>query len=124
MLNIPLCRGYCRVPGECICRSGYFGAACQIGNCYALAIPHVCTCQEDSMALSFLVFLLDLMPCERRTPCRNGATCRNDGFGGYTCICRPGWEGTNCASDRNECASNPCQNGAICTVSCIALILA
>ena len=59
----------------------------------------------------------DLMPCERQTPCRNGATCSNDGSGGYTCTCTPGWEGTNCSSERNECASNPCQNGATCTVS-------
>ena len=61
----------------------------------------------------------DLMPCERQTPCQNGATCSNDGYGGYTCTCLSGWEGTNCGSERNECASNPCQNGATCTVSSI-----
>ena len=104
--------GYCRVPNECICRSGYSGATCQTGNCFTFCLP--CTGQ---MVMHFL--FPDLMPCERQTPCQNGATCSNDGSGGYTCTCLPGWEGTNCGSDRNECASNPCQNGATCTVSSI-----
>jgi len=79
--------GYCNEPNECICKVGYGGAHCQT----------------------------DLMPCERQMPCRNGATCTNDGSGGYICICQPGWEGMNCDRERNECASNPCQNGATCT---------
>ena len=35
----------------------------------------------------------------------------------YFCDCPPGWEGKNCERDRDECASNPCINGATCTVS-------
>ena len=63
-----------------------------------------------------LLLLIDLRPCERRSPCQNGATCRNDGRGGYTCSCPPGYEGTNCQSEVNECLPNPCQNQGTCTV--------
>ena len=59
---------------------------------------------------------IDLRPCERQSPCQNGATCTNDSRGGYTCSCAPGYEGTNCQSEINECLPNPCQNQGTCTV--------
>ena len=33
--------GYCRVPNECICRSGYSGATCQTGMWCTLEIFHM-----------------------------------------------------------------------------------
>ena len=36
---------------------------------------------------------------------------------GYRCACPVGFYGVNCETDRNECLSQPCQNGANCTVS-------
>ena len=57
---------------------------------------------------------LDL-PCEQEAPCQNGGNCTNDGTcsGGYTCSCPPGYSGTNCSEvNVDECASNPCVNGA------------
>ncbi|NXU58670.1 CRUM1 protein, partial [Turnix velox] len=30
------------------------------------------------------------------------------------CICQPGFSGATCTDNIDECASNPCQNGAIC----------
>ena len=32
----------------------------------------------------------------------------------YGCICVSGWTGSNCHIDINECALNPCLNGAKC----------
>ena len=53
------------------------------------------------------------LPCEQEAPCQNGGNCTNDGSGGYTCSCPPGYSGTNCGEvNVDECASNPCVNGA------------
>ena len=35
-------------------------------------------------------------------PCSHGGTCI-DLYDGYTCLCTPGWEGTECSEDVNEC---------------------
>lgn len=45
-------------------------------------------------------------------PCQNGI-CQANG-GGYTCACAPGFTGTNCEIDIDECQSSPCQNGGLC----------
>uniref|UniRef100_H2UBB8 Delta-like protein n=1 Tax=Takifugu rubripes TaxID=31033 RepID=H2UBB8_TAKRU len=41
--------------------------------------------------------------------CQNGGTCQ-----GRLCLCPPGFLGTHCETQRNECASRPCQNGGQC----------
>jgi len=33
----------------------------------------------------------------------------------FTCDCLPGYDGTNCEEDINECLTEPCKNGASCT---------
>ncbi|XP_074839313.1 neurogenic locus notch homolog protein 3-like, partial [Carettochelys insculpta] len=33
----------------------------------------------------------------------------------YKCECEPGWAGTSCDLNRNECESSPCQFGGTCT---------
>ena len=49
------------------------------------------------------------------SPCTSNGVCQsNSNQGDYTCICQPGYEGTNCETDKNECASQPCQNNANC----------
>jgi len=43
----------------------------------------------------------------------NGGTC-NDDVTDYSCDCQPGFKGKRCASEVDECASQPCHNGATC----------
>lgn len=33
---------------------------------------------------------------------------------GFSCTCRPGYTGSLCEVNNNECESSPCQNGGIC----------
>ena len=45
-----------------------------------------------------IFFHLDLFPCNHEPePCENGATCIDDGRGGYTCNCSSGYGGRNCS---------------------------
>lgn len=41
----------------------------------------------------------------------------NTGQGSYTCTCMPGYTGVKCELEMQECDSNPCRNGGLCTVS-------
>ena len=45
--------------------------------------------------------------------CQNGGTCHNNA-GSYECWCAPGWSGTHCERDINECAFMVCMNGGTC----------
>ena len=53
--------------------------------------------------------IIDINECDP-DPCQNNATCRESGndssveLGEYTCDCLPGYNGTNCEEDINECA--------------------
>jgi len=65
----------------------------------------------------------DTLPCQRTSNlCRNGASCINDGRGGYKCRCTPGYSGLDCSLEVNECLPNPCHNQGTCTVSSICLL--
>eukprot|EP01052_Picozoa_sp_SAG31_P008885 SAG31_NODE_456_length_15426_cov_12.680107_4_plen_1842_part_01 len=45
--------------------------------------------------------------------CQNGAHC-TDSLRAFTCTCAPGWAGTLCDHNVDECASYQCQHGARC----------
>ena len=137
--------GYCTLPGQCLCHSGYRGANCEVGMTFQYTCRHcdyVCNVHVYAVCMSMQLslwgfengnmlillhcimqlhckfcFFADVTPCETQTPCEHGATCTNDGSGGYHCACRPGYEGVNCETEINECDPMPCQNGGTCTVS-------
>ncbi|RVE65547.1 hypothetical protein OJAV_G00117580 [Oryzias javanicus] len=44
-------------------------------------------------------------------PCLNGATCE-DLFNKFGCVCDLGWEGIQCETDADDCASQPCIHGS------------
>ncbi|KAJ3607260.1 hypothetical protein NHX12_026772, partial [Muraenolepis orangiensis] len=110
--------GNCSRPGECVCREGWQGPfcdeckkypACKHGTCQQ---PWQCNCQEG---WGGLFCDQDLNFCTHHRPCVNGATCMNTGQGSYTCTCLPGFTGVNCELEMQECDSNPCRNGGVCT---------
>ncbi|KFB39688.1 crumbs [Anopheles sinensis] len=57
---------------------------------------------------------IDVAVCNTGNRCHNGASCIEGPGLEYTCRCTEGYEGQYCDSEINECASAPCQNGAIC----------
>ena len=73
--------------------------------------------QYTDLFIIFVFFIIPLRLSEVteciEEPCMNNATCV-DLIGGYSCICGPGWNGTNCEENIQECRSDPCQNGATC----------
>ena len=46
----------------------------------------------------------------------NDLLCSQDQVNGFQCTCPSGYFGDRCQSDMNECASQPCMNGATCHV--------
>lgn len=56
-----------------------------------------------------------LPPCYLPTSssCFNGGTCV-DGINSFTCLCPPGFTGSYCQHDVNECDSRPCLHGGTC----------
>jgi hypothetical protein len=117
---------------HCECADGWEGENCEVNSneclsdpcqngseCVDLIFNFTCTC-----VAGFDSYLCDVEvePCDRSTDdCDpiNGQ-CHHDGPGRHTCTCNPGYDtvdgsvtGTSCY-DFDECASNPCMNGADC----------
>ena len=104
--NNATCKDYIKFY-NCSCYAGYQGTNCE---------RDIYECTSD--------------------PCQNGATCielsnqnlySNDTYSGhlsdkfsyenadgYVCVCVPGYNGTLCEVNIDECFSSPCQNGATC----------
>ncbi len=54
------------------------------------------------------------MPCNGSATCQNGATCYLN-MGEQLCLCAPGYTGTICDTEINECLSSPCLHDGNCT---------
>merc|ERR1711981_1315161 len=83
------------------CTSGYLArdgaemVPCQAGHCTMAADGETC-CVQD--------------PCAY-VQCENGGTCTStDG----SCECAPGFTGSTCAININDCKGNPCGSHGVC----------
>ena len=78
-------------------------------------------CNVRPLSIVHAFELIDLLPCERQSPCQNRGNCTNNDHG-YDCSCPPGYEGTNCQNETDDCLSNPCQSQGTCTVSFLRML--
>nr|XP_039258935.1 sushi, nidogen and EGF-like domain-containing protein 1 [Styela clava] len=92
-------QGYCTPLGQCRCFAGWEGKNCNQctkapgcvhGTCHQ---SWQCTCDAGWGGPKCD---RDLKICERTQPCKNQATCINNGNGEYLCVCQKGFSGVNC----------------------------
>lgn len=101
---------------KCVCQPGYIGQRCETDtdDCkpskqqtdFSLYLDSSCPLGKNLYSLTIFKSFSD--------PCSNGGLCR-DGINSFSCTCLPGFRGSRCEQDINECESNPCKNGANCT---------
>ena len=106
---------------ECICKSGFHGDNCKHvpdfcalkpcpeGICYGdyNELKFVCKCEKPyRLAVDGTCEMIPL--CEG-VDCVNG-TCGSDG----KCDCTPGFEGSLCQHNIDDCQSGPCQHRGEC----------
>lgn len=90
---------------RCRCKPGTSGENCEVN-------VNECHSSEYSIHLTVLFykqtlanFYINNKTCFFPDPCRNGATCV-DGINKYMCKCIPGFTGTHCEINIDECASS------------------
>ena len=98
--------GYCELPGDCLCRDGYFGDSCSESTSHSSAL------------VSCLSLSLGDHVCLNQT-CSGNGTCRaNDTSPFYSCDCEDGYLGDDCQFMEELVSCDPqCQNGDDCVVS-------
>ncbi|KAJ8020449.1 Protein eyes shut-like [Holothuria leucospilota] len=110
---------------RCICQDGWMGKNCSLDVNECLSNPCLnnatcinqlnefyCVC-PPFITGPFCDTFFD--PCDTEfNPCQNNATCISQQNGTSLCVCQEGFSGINCEINMNECASEPCLNGALC----------
>ncbi|CAG9823468.1 unnamed protein product [Phaedon cochleariae] len=111
---------------ECTCPAGYTGRSCEEdinecesnpcqnnGTCIDAQNGYTCNCLPG---YSGTYCEIDIAVCNstNETRCFNGGMCEEGPGDSFWCQCPQGWGGFLCDTELDECASSPCQNGAVC----------
>lgn len=105
----------------CLCRKGYTGPNCNITVNPCDVSPFVAAASAASISLASDSSTLTTTTSPNGgnsstlLPCENGAQCIPLQQGRYKCICPPGWTGSRCEINVDDCAEEPCLVGAKCT---------
>jgi len=100
----------------CLCRSGYTGPNCNITVNPCDSNPSLAsTNSQQPMGANDIQTTLAPGQTASSSPCANGAQCVPLQQGRHKCICPPGWTGTRCEINVDDCAEEPCLVGAKCT---------
>ncbi|CAG9772773.1 unnamed protein product [Ceutorhynchus assimilis] len=123
-VNNGVCVSY-QMGYHCKCPAGFFGENCELENrqqkhCDMINCGRNGECSQDPINGATCVckqeFSGDYPNCKpicANNPCKNGGLC-NAVNGNINCSCPPGYTGTLCQTNVDECQSNPCRNGGIC----------
>lgn len=97
----------------CQCPPGYAGKRCEkeIDECDSSKSKQ--NYNRFVGDLHFQHFQTNLSKFSSSDPCQHGGICI-DGLNSYTCNCMPGFTGTNCETNIDDCIANPCRNGGSC----------
>ena len=110
---------------RCECPDNFEGATCQLksnpcqnpapceagGECVQEGYSYRCLCPPHRHGERCQ---LERSSSCARNPCQHGGTCRESNLGDFFCLCRPGFQGSECQIALDPCQPNPCQNGGEC----------
>eukprot|EP00794_Sanderia_malayensis_P020236 gene20236-22215_t len=101
MIKTGCVNGKCVNGGDCVCNTDWTGAFCEKDLAPVRTVQHAPILDQIfSIVPAYLVILV--------------LYARQDLVNDFQCACLPGYTGKTCATNINECASSPCQNGAQC----------
>ncbi|XP_052240158.1 fibropellin-1-like [Dreissena polymorpha] len=102
---------------KCRCDVGYSGANCDqdINECVSNPCKNQgnCTNGANNFTCACAAGWEDIDECVGHSCWTNQSRCQ-DRVNGYVCVCDPGFNGSSCETNINECVNHDCRNGGIC----------